>query len=1682
MKSPFHAIAGGFALGLALAAPAIAAPSDDLLGYWALDNNTNDTATGGVSNDNGSWVGGSGYTSSAPFGSAATMNGNRHINCGTSADLEHAGGSITISAWFDVTSFNKGWQCLLGKGEGSNFRIARQSSNDAISYAGGTGDIFGGNVNDGDWHHVVAISEAGNNMFLYLDGDLIATGGAPSLTDTGLPLTIGENPEATNRQWNGHIDDVALFGTALNDFQAKAIHHFGTIHGYPMSDVIQIFDAHDDGAGGSVVIGGDTWNYEASDTGSGDFVLLGPDGSGVDFASGPTITSFQNAPIFINSGQNATLSWQVTAPYTALSINQGVGNVLPQTNGSGAGSISVSPTSSTTYTLSATNAIGTTTRSTTVFVDVDPSTPRINEFVADNSATGLLDEDGESEDWIEIYNPGPNAADLSTFYLTDSALALNKWAFPAVTMQPDTYLVVFASSKGRAVAGSELHTNFKLSAGGEYLALTKDDGGGGFDVANEYSPTYPSQEEGFSYGIDPDGITLGYLETPTPGAANGQTSMGFVADTMFDIDRGFFTAPFTLNITTLTPGATIRYTTDGSEPTATTGSVYGGPLTISSTTTLRAAAFKTGFFPTNVDTHTYFFLSDVRTQYANGAAPSGWPSGSENGQEFNYGMDPDITNQHTAQEMIDALSAIPSVSITTTQDNLTHPSTGIYTNPGSHGKSWERPASFEIVHPDGTTPNVQSNCGIRIRGGFSRSKSNPKHALRIFFRSEYGAGKLDYPLFGADGVDKFDKVDLRTSQNYSWAFQNNGSNTFLREVLGRDLQRSFGQPHTRSRYYHLYLNGVYWGLYMTQERAEANHGESYLGGDDANYDTIKSAGSSGSYNTEATDGSFAPGSDWHTLWTMARQQNGAQGGGGPTMARFMEMQGLNPDGSRNPALPVYLDVDNLIDYQMIIGYTGNYDAPLSNFVGASNNWYSVRDRVRDEHGFQFFVHDGEHTMGAGGGWSANDRMNTGNGGGSRDTYNKSNPSFVHFDLEESTEEYRLRFADRAHGALFNDGLLTTASVTAHMEARRQTVADVIIAESARWGDSKRSNPFDEGDWVNAVNSLQGIINSRSNTFLGHLRTANLYPDLNAPSYTQHGGMVASGSTVTALAPTAGTHLYYMIGTGDSDDTDWQDDLDPRLLGGAINPSASVLAISGGGGGPTTTHYIQEGDDWAYLDNGSNQGTAWRASGFNDNSWAVGASELGYGDGDEATIVSDGPGAPNRPATTYFRKTVTIPNPSTFGDFEIAVTYDDAYAIYVNGNEVARSPTLAANAAYDTYATGTVGNNAIDNLSIPTSDFSAGSNTIAVEIHQSSGGSSDISFNMRLTGRPPGGGNTVALPIPQAVTSPVWIKSRAYNSNTGEWSAMNQAFFTTAPDATPADIVISEVHYHPLDPTVAELGIDPTFNQDDFEFVEVMNIGADTVDLGGAAFVLLPVGDHLEGIEYTFPLGTLIAPDERLVVVANSSAFAARYPGVTITGDYSNRLDNTGEWITLVDSAGNVIDSFRYNDLSPWPEAADGDGNSLVLNNPTSAPDPALPGSWGASAAIGGSPGATDGNAFVGDPLADVDRDGGVAIVEYLQGLSDTVPSADQFPSISVVDIDGDIYPLFTFRLDPLATSATPVIEGSETLETWFNLEDESLITLHSSTTDTDEIPLLTYRFIAPVTQLPRLYLRLTASY
>ena len=186
---------------------------------------------------------------------------------------------------------------------------------------------------------------------------------------------------------------------------------------------------------------------------------------------------------------------------------------------------------------------------------------------------------------------------------------------PAITLQPRAYLLVFASGKNRASAGSELHANFKTDSSGEYLALLTPDVPR--QIASEFAPAFPEQRPDVAYGRLPSGA-LGYFENPTPGAPNDTTAVleGIVARPTPSQRHGHYDEPFDVELHTSTPNVQFRYTLDGSVPTTTEGTIYVGPIEIAGTpdkpaVTLRAIAFRNGYLDSKVTTITYVFLDEV---------------------------------------------------------------------------------------------------------------------------------------------------------------------------------------------------------------------------------------------------------------------------------------------------------------------------------------------------------------------------------------------------------------------------------------------------------------------------------------------------------------------------------------------------------------------------------------------------------------------------------------------------------------------------------------------------------------------------------------------------------------------------------------------------------------------------------------------------------------------------------------------------------------------------------------------------------------------------------------------------------------------------------------------------------------------------------------------------------------
>lgn len=1032
-----------------------------------------------------------------------------------------------------------------------------------------------------------------------------------------------------------------------------------------------------------------------------------------------------------------------------------------------------------------------------------------------------------------------------------------------------------------------------------------------------------------------------YFERATPGAQNDSSwNLGRVADTKFSVNRGLMNAPFELEITTSTPGAEIRYTLDGSTPDQSSGQAYAGPLHIAHSTVVRAAAFKANYRPTDVDTHTYLFLDDVIAQPAK---PTGFPA-TWAGVTADYAMDSRITQAPAyAGRLAESLRSLPSVALTTDLDNLFGSSRGIYANPERNGVSWERPISLEWINEDGTG-RFQVNCGLRIQGGYFRDRNvTQKHSLRLLFKDAYGPPKLREDLFHEFGAaTEFDTLVLRAGANdgYAWDAARD-TEQFLRDEFGRRVHLAMGQPSPRGRFVHLYLNGLYWGLYNLTERPAEDFSATYLGGEAEDWDAVNSG--------DVKNGSLEA---WNAFLSEARTVT--------TLADYQRLKGLNADGSRNVSFAEYLDGPNYMDYMLVNIWGGNWDWPNKNF------WFG-RQRGGLVGGFKFYLWDFENTMG-----NNRDRSPL-NMVAPRAGITGSWVAEPHDRLRQFSE-YRLEFADRVQRHCFGDGALTPAALSARYRALADRLEPAVIAETARWGDDHFSPPQDLSDWQRERDWILGAyLPQRTAIVLAQLRSAGLYPQTDAPVLSPPGGAVSPVQPV--LLTTTASEVFYTT-----------NGVDPRLPGGAVHPNAVRLAFTAGGA-PPDPGLIRSGRTWRYLDDGTNPGTVWKEPDFADGAWKSGPSPLGYGDGDEATVVSFVDADPTQTgvqknATTFFRTDFIVTDPAAFAGLRLTLTYDDAAAVYLNGIEVLRTDNLPAAAGFSDYASGAVSDNTVlTREGLPASALRTGRNVVAVEVHQSDGSSSDISFDLALEGVLAGGG-TVHTADPFFITGPAWFKVRARES--AEWSALTEGQFL--PDVVAASsnqLVIAELCYRPADAaTEAELAV--TSDRDDFEYVEILNSTGRAADLTGVRFTA--------GILFDFPAGTILGGGERLLVVRNRAAFEARFgTGLPIAGEYQGNLANDGEEIALVDVQGADIQRFRYADGSPWTPGPNRNGYSLVLQRAGTAPDPRDPAQWRTSVQPGGSPGGTDAVKFSGVAGADANGNGQADLLDYAMGAASSEP-------------------------------------------------------------------------------------------
>ncbi len=376
----------------------------------------------------------------------------------------------------------------------------------------------------------------------------------------------------------------------------------------------------------------------------------------------------------------------------------------------------------------------------------------INEFLASNTGSTVDPDFKESADWIELYNAGTSTANIGGYFLTDNFNDSQKWQIPAGTLiEAGGFLVIWADSHNTG-----LHTSYNISASGEEIAI--------FTTSGELidSVSFGVQEPNISMGRKTDGgLSWVFFTKSTPGAANSfETFTGITQNVpQFSVLGGIFKTPVTVEITNTFGGET-RYTLDGSDP-GENSSLVNGPIQINKTTIIRSRIYQPGKVPGRIVTHSYFIDSENK------------------------------------------IGSLPVVSIATNPGNFWDPEKGIYVQ--DFKPEWEVPINIELFENDGSDrAGFNLAAGTKINGLYSWQL--PQKMLGIYFRKEYGEGKLDYPILFDQVRNSYNSFALRASGS-DWAY------TMFRDGMTQSLTiENMGIDFLGFRAAVLFVNGQYMGI------------------------------------------------------------------------------------------------------------------------------------------------------------------------------------------------------------------------------------------------------------------------------------------------------------------------------------------------------------------------------------------------------------------------------------------------------------------------------------------------------------------------------------------------------------------------------------------------------------------------------------------------------------------------------------------------------------------------------------------------------------------------------------------------------------------------------------------------------------------------------------------------------
>lgn len=839
---------------------------------------------------------------------------------------------------------------------------------------------------------------------------------------------------------------------------------------------------------------------------------------------------------------------------------------------------------------------------------------RINEILVSNASVNTDPQYGAYSDWVELYNAGNTDINLKGYYITDNYNNTTKWQINKdTTLTAKGYMLIWCDDKSDG-----LHTNFKLSADGEEIAL--------------YSPTlelldslsFAAQFVDISYGRQSDGSSsLGFFMQPTPAAANStQAYTGCANQPEIMTLGGFYNSPVQVVITQ-DLGGTVRYTLDGSEPTA-ESTAYTAPFTVSKTTVVRARIFQEGLIPGKIMTSTYFI-----------------------GEGF---------EKHS----------LPVVSLSTNAANFWDSSKGIYAQ--DFKPDWEVPVNIELFENNGSDrAAVNELSGVKINGLYSWQL--PQKMLGVYFRKQYGESKLSYNLFMDHSRSSFKNFALRASGN-DW------SNTLFRDGL---LQQACRRGNTNLdlmafRPSIVYLNGAFLGIHNIREKVDDDYISSNYGIEKGTFDMIEG----GDY---VETGDMAA---WDSLATITGADLSQQ-------ANF-------------DALANCFDVENFTDYIVAELFCRNTSLAHNTMAWkpkGSGKWRWVlmdADRGFFSYGNDLLTYYKAVTV-----WPLNNMMKNSN--------------------------YKSYICRRIANQLFTT--FNPITMLQQIDEHQKDIATVIPQQVARWlgTTSSYGNAMPSVDyWYNEVERLRTYVTGR--------------PPVLMQDLTSYGCSAPALLSLTATPGNACTWLFNEMKAGNS--TWW-----------GYYPTAMPITLTAqkkagynfvGWRENSYKEIVPKADTWKYLDDGTNQGTNWRESSFDDSSWKSGQAPLGYSLSLINTKVSYGSSSSNKYITTYFRKSFTVDTPlSQILSIKMELLREDGAVVFLNGKKILSSNMpVATEPDYKTlaeYALGSLAETTYVPYDVKVSDLKEGENVLAVEVHQAEASSSDMGFDMHLFAEVEGTGSS-----------------------------------------------------------------------------------------------------------------------------------------------------------------------------------------------------------------------------------------------------------------------------------------------------------------------------------------------------